>query len=94
MSTPRIDEDLTVIEHLDFEAGCEQDGCDSTADFYVSAHYSTCGCKEEGLVCRPCLDALRSGLDRRSTWCCAKCRKGYVGRGTDFWLIDRIEPLR
>lgn len=94
MSTPRIDEDLTVIEHLDFKPECGQGGCDSLADAAISAHYSTCGCPEDGLICLPCLADLRAKLDASSVWGCTECGRRYVGRGADFWVIDRIEPLR
>ena len=94
MSTPRIDEDLTIIEHLDFEAACEWDGCTADADADVSELVDPCGCRDQAFLCQPHIDGLVAYNAEVAAWECTRCGTilGY-GKGSKFIHYD-IEPLR
>lgn len=95
MSTPRIDEDLTVIEHLDFEPGCEwKGGCELRAEWLVGVTMK-CGHSYDFLRCNGHLRTMLSSQDQISDWRDGTCGERWpLSYGRDVRTIDRIEPLR
>lgn len=93
MTKMLTDDDLRVIDALDFEPGCVR--CENTAEFHVAVHSIKCGCPQEGLVCGRCKDEIHNWLGEISCWTCSECGAmlGF-GAGREFTVIDRIEPLR
>lgn len=90
VSTPRIDEDLTVIEHLDFEPECDRETCAGDARWVVAYHGDKCACVHEYLLCETCKNRAVEWAARPDRLVrCLTC-----GTSKQALTIDRIEPLR
>lgn len=94
MTNMLTDTDLTVIEDLDFEPGCELlPGCSNEPRWDVRTRQDCCGATSDKRSCDRCLGKLREFLAKRAPnfWGCKIC----AGISTDqLCIIDRIEPLR
>lgn len=94
MTSMLTDTDLTIIEGLDFEPGCEWEGCSQSADAHVSESIDPCGCSDQAFLCQPHIDELVAYNAEVAAWECTRCGAilGY-GKGSTFIHYD-IEPLR
>lgn len=101
MTNMLTDTDLTVIEDLDFEPGCEigqtmERGthpapCGNPAE-WVAHCTRACGCSSMRLLCGDHLSGWMAKMTdaRKSNWLCVTCYAANLSAP----IIDRIEPLR
>lgn len=87
--------ELDRIEHLDFEAACDRNRCDATAE-WVIAYTTICRKRKcSSLVCHQHLKAWREYIVTLGYPYCAGCGARFgVGSPSEHIIIDRIEPIR
>lgn len=89
MTNMLTDDDLTVIEKLDFTPGCVFTGCVREVVCLASYHGSECFCGQEHFFCDRHKSVLICRADEPVPVRCTTC-----GTSPQNIVIDRIEPLR